>query len=195
MRPDVLIANDPDADRLGAAIPDGDGGYRALRGDEIGVLLGRPRAAAHLRFRSPGRDDRRVVDDALEDGRGGRRALRRDADRVQVDREGGLDRPDMRFVFGYEEALGYLVGDVVRDKDGISAAMILAEIAALAKAEGVSLQDRSTRSRAAHGLHATDQWSVRLEGAKARARIAVGDACVAPRPAGRASRARGAAAG
>jgi phosphomannomutase len=83
-----------------------------------------------------------------------------------------LDRPATRFVFGYEEALGYLVGDVVRDKDGISAAMLLAEVAALAKLEGVSLQDRLDDLARAHGLHATDQWSIRLEGAEGQQRIA-----------------------
>jgi phosphomannomutase len=170
----VLIANDPDADRLGAAIPDGDGdgGYRALRGDEIGVLL-----ADHVLRHTSG-SDRLVATTVVSSTMLSKMAAAAGVHYAETltgfkwIARAALDRPEMQFVFGYEEALGYLVGDVVRDKDGISAAMILGEIAALAKAEGVSLQDRLDALARAHGLHATDQWSVRLEGAEGAARIA-----------------------
>ena len=105
-----------------------------------------------------------------------------------------LDRPGTRFVFGYEEALGYLVGDVVRDKDGISAAMMLAEVAALAKAEGVSLQDRlddaGPRARPARDRSVVGTARRR----RRAARIASVMAALRADPPGRASRARGAAA-
>ncbi len=171
VRPDVLIANDPDADRLGAAIPDGDG-YRALRGDEIGVLL-----ADHVLRHTTG-SDRLVATSVVSSTMLSKMAAAagvRYAETLTGFKwiaRAALDRPGSRFVFGYEEALGYLVGDVVRDKDGISAAMILAELTALAKSEGVSLQDRLDDLARAYGLHATDQWSVRLEGAEGQARIA-----------------------
>ena len=172
VRPDVLIANDPDADRLGAAIPDADGGYRALRGDEIGVLL-----ADHVLRHTSG-SDRLVATTVVSSTMLSKMAAAAGVHYAETltgfkwIARAALDRPEMQFVFGYEEALGYLVGDVVRDKDGISAAMILGEIAALANAEGVSLQDRLDALARAHGLHATDQWSVRLEGAEGAARIA-----------------------
>ncbi len=170
VRPDVLIANDPDADRLGAAIPEGEG-YRALRGDELGVLL-----ADHVLRHTSG-SDRLVATTVVSSTMLAKMAAAAGVQYAETltgfkwIARAALDRPGSRFVFGYEEALGYLVGDVVRDKDGISAAMILAEITALAKAEGVSLQDRLDALARAHGLHATEQWSVRLEGADGAARI------------------------
>nr|MBA2518015.1 phospho-sugar mutase [Solirubrobacterales bacterium] len=69
-------------------------------------------------------------------------------------------------VFGYEEALGYSVGpDVVRDKDGISAALLVAELAAGLRARGATLLDRLDELAREHGLHATDQYSARVEDA------------------------------
>ena len=194
VRPDVLIANDPDADRLGAAIPEGDG-YRPLRGDELGVLL-----ADHVLRHTSG-SDRLVATTVVSSTMLSKMAAAAGVQYAETltgfkwIARAALDRPGTRFVFGYEEALGYLVGDVVRDKDGISAAMILAEIAALAKAEGVSLQDRLDDLSRAHGLHATDQWSVRLEGADGAARIASIMDALRREPAGRAGGAGRVAAG
>ena len=69
--------------------------------------------------------------------------------------------PGARFVFGYEEALGYAVGDVVRDKDGIGAALAMLGLAAEAKAEGRSVLDRYDALESAHGVHLTSQVTVR----------------------------------
>ena len=67
-------------------------------------------------------------------------------------------------VFGYEEAIGYCVlPEVVRDKDGLSAGLMVAEMAALAKAEGTTLIGRLDELAAAHGLFATSQLSIRVE--------------------------------
>ncbi len=172
--PDVVIANDPDADRLGAAIPDpaAPGTYRPLRGDELGVLL-----ADHV-LRNTSGPDRLVATTVVSSSMLSKMAAAAGVQYAETltgfkwIARAALDRPGARFVFGYEEALGYLVGDVVRDKDGISAAMLLAEVAALAKVERVSLQDRLDALARAHGLHATDQWSIRLEGAEGQQRIA-----------------------
>ena len=71
-----------------------------------------------------------------------------------------LDRPELRFVFGYEEALGYAVTDEVRDKDGITAALVFAELAAEAKAAGRSVIDRLDDLARRHGLHATAQVTI-----------------------------------
>jgi phosphomannomutase len=172
--PDVVIANDPDADRLGSAIPDpaAPGSYRPLRGDELGVLL-----ADHVLRHTSG-SDRLVATTVVSSSMLSKMAAAAGVQYAETltgfkwIARAALDRPGTRFVFGYEEALGYLVGDVVRDKDGISAAMLLAEVAALAKLEGVSLQDRLDDLARAHGLHATDQWSIRLEGTEGQQRIA-----------------------
>jgi phosphomannomutase len=157
---DIAIANDPDADRLGVAIPTADGGWRPLRGDEVGWLL-----ADHILSHTAG-DDRLVATTVVSS------TLLRDmaaaagvhyaetftgfkwiADAV-------LNRPELRFVFGYEQALGYLVTRPPLDKDGITAAVVLAEVAALAKAEGVSIEDRLASIEASFGRHVTAERSV-----------------------------------
>ena len=69
--------------------------------------------------------------------------------------------PGARFVFGYEEALGYAVGDVVRDKDGIGAALAMLRLAAEAKAAGRSVLDRYDDLESAHGVHLTSQVTLR----------------------------------
>ena len=132
-----------------------------LTGDQVGALLGdylldrtaagRIRRPARGRPRSCRRRCCRRIAAAA------RRALRRDADRVQVDRPRGRDRPGSRFVFGYEEALGYAVGDVVRDKDGIGAALALLGLAAAARSRGESLLDAYDALETAHGVHLTAQ--------------------------------------
>jgi phosphomannomutase len=86
---------------------------------------------------------------------------------LRAEREEGL-----ALVLGYEEALGYTVGPLVRDKDGIGAAVRLAEAARALKARGVTLLDRLDRLLVAHGLSHQVQWSVTLPGAEGRARIA-----------------------
>ena len=75
--------------------------------------------------------------------------------------------PDLDFVFGYEEALGYAVGDAVRDKDGVSAALAFAELAAEAKAAGLTALDRLDDLHRRHGVHHTAQRSFRFDGPKA----------------------------
>jgi phosphomannomutase len=83
-----------------------------------------------------------------------------------------LRRPGSRLVFGYEEAIGYEVGDVVSDKDGLSAALVVAELAAGAKAHGTSVIGRLDSLASRFGVHLTAQWSLRLEGATAQSEMA-----------------------
>jgi phosphomannomutase len=84
----------------------------------------------------------------------------------------GDRQPGWRFVFGYEEALGYCAGTMVRDKDGMTAALLFAELVAGLKAEGLSVHDRLDALAAEHGAHVTDQWSVRVAEPEGQARIA-----------------------
>jgi phosphomannomutase len=165
---DLVIANDPDADRCAVAIPDGaaPGGWRALRGDEVGALLGE--AVLSRLERTAGHDgsaaERPVVASSIVSSQQLRRiAEHRGARHVEtltgfkwLSRVPGV-------VYAYEEALGYCVApDLVRDKDGISAALLVAELAAELKARGRSLADALDDLALRHGLHATDQFSVRL---------------------------------
>ncbi|MCM2389293.1 phospho-sugar mutase [Streptomyces albipurpureus] len=156
--PDIIIANDPDADRCAVAVPDSgtEQGWRMLRGDEVGALL-----AAHLvRSGARGTFAESIVSSSL---------LGRIADAAGLPYEETLTgfkwiaRVD-GLRYGYEEALGYCVDpDGVRDKDGITAALLIAELASVLKEEGRSLSDLLDDLAVAHGLHATDQLSVRVE--------------------------------
>jgi phosphomannomutase len=158
----IALANDPDADRLGVAIPQPDGSWRRLRGDEIGWLF-----ADHILARTEG-DDRLVVTTLVSSS-----LLARMADRHGVHAEEtftgfkwigkiATERTDLRFVFGYEQALGYLVTSRPLDKDGISAAVMMAEIAACAAADGVTLQDRLDGIADEYGRYVTSELSVRI---------------------------------
>lgn len=151
---DLVVANDPDADRCAAAIP-GPDGWRMLRGDEVGALL-----ASHLLRRGKrGTYATSIVSSSLL----GKLAAAAGQEHVEtltgfkwIGRLPGL-------AFGYEEALGYCVDpEHVADKDGVSALLLLCELAAAAKADGLGLQDLLDEIAVEHGLHATDQVSVRV---------------------------------
>jgi phosphomannomutase len=161
---DIAIANDPDADRLGAAVPSasasGEGGWRKLSGDEIGWLL-----SDHILRHTTG-DDRLVVTTVVSSTLLGQMALAYGVHYAETFTgfkwiaHAVLERPDQRFVFGYEQALGYLVTRPPLDKDGITAAVLMAEVAALAKADGVTIEDRLADLEARFGRHVTAERSV-----------------------------------
>jgi phosphomannomutase len=153
-RVDLVVANDPDADRCAAAVPDAHG-WRMLRGDEVGALL-----AHHLL--SQGRTGTyacSIVSSSLL------RKLAEAAGQRFAETLTGfkwISKVD-GLVFGYEEALGYCVDpEHVKDKDGVSALLLLCELAAAEKARGRTLVDVLDDLAVAHGLHATDQVSVRV---------------------------------
>ncbi|MFE9676101.1 phospho-sugar mutase [Streptomyces sp. NPDC006259] len=153
--PDLVIANDPDADRCAVAVRDGEV-WRMLRGDEVGALL-----AAHLVSRGArGTFAESIVSSSL---------LGRIAEKAGLPYEETLTgfkwiaRVD-GLRYGYEEALGYCVDpDGVRDKDGITAALLVTELASELKERGRTLLDLLDDLAVEHGLHATDQLSVRVE--------------------------------
>ena len=156
----IAIANDPDADRLGVAIPTGEGEWRRLAGDEIGWLL-----ADHVLAHTTG-DDRLVVTTVVSSG-----LLARMASAYGVHHAETLtgfkwiaraitERPHLRAVFAYEQALGYLVCPAPPDKDGISAAVMMAEIAAVAASEGVTIADRLAVIADRFGEHLLAERSV-----------------------------------
>ncbi|MGI5481034.1 phospho-sugar mutase [Streptomyces lavendofoliae] len=155
VRPDIVIANDPDADRCAVAVPH-EGDWRMLRGDEVGALL-----AAHLvRKGVTGTFAESIVSSSL---------LGRIAEAAGLPYEETLT--GFKWIarveglaYGYEEALGYCVDPGgVRDKDGITAALLVAELASELKERGRTLSDLLDDLAVAHGLHATDQLSVRVE--------------------------------
>jgi phosphomannomutase len=154
--PDLVIANDPDADRCAVAVCV-DGQWRMLRGDEVGALLG-----AHLLARGVSRDAvfaSSIVSSRLLAAMAAAAGIRHEETLTGfkwIARVEGLR-------YGYEEALGYCVApDQVRDKDGVSAALLVAELAATLKAEGRTLPDLLDELAVTHGVHATDSFSVRV---------------------------------
>jgi phosphomannomutase len=168
----LALANDPDADRLGGAIPTPVGGWRRLTGDEIGWLLG-----DHILRHTTG-DDRLVITTLVSSSMLSRMAahhgvhFRETYTGFKWIVRTALDNPELRFVFGYEQALGYLVVQQPLDKDGITAAVLLAEVAALAAAEGVTLQQRLDALAAQFGRHVVADLSVRLDPIDAAAKVA-----------------------
>ncbi|HJQ43863.1 MAG TPA: phospho-sugar mutase [Jatrophihabitantaceae bacterium] len=154
---DLIIANDPDADRCAVAVPLPDGTWRMLRGDEVGVLL----ADALLRKGIRGTYATTIVSSSMLGVMAGRNGVGY-AETLTGFKWISRAAPDL--VFGYEEALGYAVAPhLVRDKDGISAALLVAELAASLRVEGRTLTDRLEELYAAYGRHVTDQISVRVD--------------------------------
>jgi phosphomannomutase len=159
---DLLLANDPDADRLAAVIPDA-AGWRVLTGDEVGALL-----ADHLLRHEPHPDRRLLVTTVVSADLLGRMAAATGAGYAETltgfkwIMRAADGEPGRAFLFGYEEALGYAVTDLVRDKDGMSAALTLADAAAEAKRQGGSLASRLDELARRFGLFATGQFSVAL---------------------------------
>ena len=168
----VALANDPDADRLGAAIPQRDGTWRRLTGDEIGALL-----ADHILRHTSG-DDRLVITTLVSSSLLGRMASRYRVHSAETFTgfkwiaHTVLEHPQLRFLFGYEQALGYLVTDRPLDKDGITAGILMAEVAALAESEGLTLQDRLDEIAAEYGRHITADLSLRMTPPEAAAAVA-----------------------
>jgi phosphomannomutase len=160
---DIALANDPDADRLGAAIPTTDGGWRRLGGDEIGWLF-----ADHILGHTDGAE-RLVITTLVSSTMLGQMAAAAGVHYAETFTgfkwiaQTVLDHPEDRFVFGYEQALGYLVTSQPLDKDGITAAVLMAEISAVAKRDGVTLQDRLDDLARRYGRHVTGERSVPVE--------------------------------
>jgi len=155
--PDIVIANDPDADRCAVAVP-APGGWRMLRGDEVGALLG-----AHLIAKGL------ATDAVLANSIVSSRLLGAMAKGAGLPHEETLtgfkwiSRVD-GLRYGYEEALGYCVDpEGVRDKDGVTAALLIAEQAATLKAQGRSLTDVLDDLARTYGVYLTDAFSVRVE--------------------------------
>jgi phosphomannomutase len=152
---DLVIANDPDADRCAAAIKDRSGDWRMLRGDELGVIFGEWIA----RTSPQGTFGNSIVSSSI---------LRK------ISAHYGIDFREVLtgfkwlakiedLAFGYEEAIGYAVdSETVNDKDGISAAIYLAQIATDLAAVGKDLNDLLDEVWLRHGFHATEQISIRV---------------------------------
>ena len=156
---DIVIANDPDADRCAAAINDPATGWRMLRGDEVGAILGHY-IATTMKDSTIGKAfGNSIVSSSI---------LKKIADKHGIEFHETLTGfkwlakiPNLRY--GYEEALGYAVDALsVNDKDGISAALMIAQCAGELKAAGRTMADYLDEIWSTYGFHATEQISIRV---------------------------------
>jgi phosphomannomutase len=167
MAADIVLANDPDGDRLAVAVPGppGEHDWKILTGDQLGALLG-----AYVLERTagdPAPGDRLAVSTVVSSRLLSRIAAAAGARYAEtltgfkwIVRAAERQPPGSRFVYGYEEALGYVIGDAVRDKDGIGAALAVLGLALTAKSCGQSLLDRYDALEAEHGVHLTAQLTL-----------------------------------
>jgi len=171
---DLVLANDPDADRLAVAVRNDAGEFVQLSGNQVGVLIGH-----YLLTADPRRDARAVIASIVSSPMLGEIARQLGVHYEETftgfkwiaNRAMELTREGKRFVFGYEEALGYCIGDLVRDKDGVSAAVLFAEIASVCRQRGSSVFAYLCELYRRYGLYASRQRSVILPGIDGAARI------------------------
>lgn len=152
---DIIVANDPDADRCAVGVRDGEA-YRMLTGDQVGVLLG----DLWLRRGVTGTYAASIVS---SDMLGRLAAAHGQAWQQTLTGFKWIGKID-DLAYGYEEALGYCVSPhLTRDKDGVTAILEVLELAANLKAEGRTILDRLDDLYREHGLHQTGQLSVRVD--------------------------------
>ncbi|MCC7084904.1 MAG: phospho-sugar mutase [Pirellulales bacterium] len=171
---ELVLATDPDCDRLGAAAPrvsTGKTEWKSFTGNQIAALLAEFVLAA--RKKAGSLSPQHYVCKTLVTTE----MVRRIADQFGVQTHGDLqvgfkwigkeidDAGPQMFVFGCEESHGYLVGTHVRDKDAAVAAMLLAELAAACKAEGKTLHEKLDALYWQYGYHAESQISLTMPGA------------------------------
>ncbi|MCS6797832.1 MAG: phospho-sugar mutase [Myxococcota bacterium] len=173
---DLVLANDPDADRLAVAARDRSGRLAMLGGNDVGCLIGH-----HLLTQGSPTERRFVLSTLVSSPLLGAIARAHGAHWEQTltgfkwiaHRAMELEASGHgRFVMGYEEALGYCVGDVVRDKDGISSALVVAEMAAALRAQGRTLHDELEACWRRYGMVVSRQVSLVRPGTAGLAEIA-----------------------
>jgi phosphomannomutase len=173
VRADVVLANDPDADRLAVMARDHEGRLRMLTGNEVGVLLG------HFMLTQQEVEHPLVVTTivssvqlkAIAAAKGARFEETLTGFKWIANRAMELQPQGIRFVMGYEEALGYTVGELVRDKDGVGAALVVADMAAWCKARGTTLLGYLEEVQREHGLFVASQFNATLPGTTGAATI------------------------
>lgn len=181
---DIIIANDPDTDRLAISLQRSDG-WRALTGNQIGVLM------ADYVLANTEVPDPLVLNSIVSSPMLSRVAASHGA-KFETTLTGfkwiwnaALDlgqEGEGTFVFGYEEALGYSVGPAVRDKDGISAAVVFADLAASCNERGETVLEYLAQLYERHGLWVSTQKSIVRPGSEGAAQIAAAMERIAEKP-------------
>ncbi len=175
---EVLIATDPDSDRMAIEVSDGKGGYIALNGNQTGGLL-----IAYLAESRKARGtlpDKAAMIKSIVTGDFGKAICEDYGIQVYESLTGfknicgripEIQSKGYEYFFGYEESIGCAPGEEVRDKDGISAGMLVSEMAAYYRARGLSLTDVLDRLYQKYGYYSEDQISIVLQGKAGQERI------------------------
>lgn len=176
---DVLVATDPDADRLGVEIRQADGSYRNLSGNQIGALIAKYILEAHKQAGTLPANAalaKSIVSTELvtkiAESYGATMfnvltGFKFIAEKIQEFEETN----NHTYMFGFEESFGYLIKPFVRDKDAIQAVLIVAEIAAYYRSKGLTLADGIDQIFAEYGYYAEKTISVTLSGVDGKAEI------------------------
>ena len=173
VKPDLLLATDPDADRVGIAVPDGKGGYALFSGNEVGAMLleyiCEQRIQKGAMPKHPVAVKTIVTTDIVE-------AICRayDVELIEVltgfkfigEQIGFLEEKgeEDRYIFGFEESYGYLAGSYVRDKDAVVASMLICEMAAYYRTKGISMMQARENLYQKYGVYVHAQHSFTFEG-------------------------------
>ena len=180
VKPDLLLATDPDCDRVGIAVPDPDGDYVLFSGNEVGAMLLKyicqERTALGTMPKDPVAVKTIVSTDickkiAAEYGVELREVLT--GFKFIGEQIGFLEKDgqDGRYIFGFEESYGYLAGSYVRDKDAVVASMLICEMAAFYRTKGVSLLQAREEMYKQYGNFVHTQCSFQCEGASGMERM------------------------
>ncbi|CAH6836336.1 Phosphoglucomutase [Vibrio chagasii] len=162
---DIACANDPDADRFAVAVRTGDGSYKMLTGDQVGVLF------AHYLLSKPHTKNQLVGNSIVSSTLLEKVANSHDATYFQTltgfkwlaNIGMHLEDEQNEFLFAYEEALGYTIGTQVRDKDGLSAIVVFAQLVEELKSQGRTVWDLLAQISFEHGVHTNAQRSIALD--------------------------------
>ncbi len=174
VKPDLLLATDPDCDRVGIAVPDENGGYVLFSGNEVGAMLleyiCNQRTKLGTMPKDPITVKTIVTTDIIK-----KIAAKYGVEVIEVltgfkfigEQIGLLEKKgeENRFVFGYEESYGYLAGSYVRDKDAVIASMLICEMAAYYRTQGISLLQARANMYKEYGVFVHTQHSFTFEGA------------------------------
>lgn len=174
VKPDLLLATDPDCDRVGIAVPDENGSYVLFSGNEVGAMLLEYICSQRSENGTMPPDPVTVKTIVTTD------IVKKIAEKYGVrvievltgfkfigEQIGILEKnnEENRFIFGYEESYGYLAGTYVRDKDAVIASMLICEMTAYYRTQGISLIQARENMYREYGVFAHTQHSFTFEGA------------------------------
>ena len=173
VKPDLLLATDPDCDRVGIAVPDGKGGYALFSGNEVGAMLLKYICEERTKLGTMPKDPIAVKTIVTTD------LVKPIAEEYGVqlidvltgfkfigEQIGMLEEKgeENRYIFGFEESYGYLAGTYVRDKDAVVASMLIVEMAAFYRTKGISMMQARENLYAQYGVFKHSQESFAFEG-------------------------------